>query len=192
MIGIIVDGPGDFAAFQARFKGGVRVLKTDGPRGHDVTAEVIVAAAKKQITMLRDLGCRNIIIVTDYENRSITYQQFVEQLNQAIFSMQIDIPVRVASPNIMIENWYLSDIEQLSRHFTFIKDSLQQKRYEGKHGKNELRKLFKKGKKGYDYNEVFHGPKLFPIVRTTVGETNSISFHNFMNAIRQCRLACRT
>ena len=58
----------------------------------------------------------------------------------------------------MIENWYLADIEQLSKKKAFVRDRIKQKKYEGKHGKKELKKLMRKGR---SYNETHHGPQLF-------------------------------
>lgn len=184
MIGLIVDGPGDFAAFKARFKEKIKVLKTDGPRGHNVDPSDIVSSARKQIAMLNYLGCRHVMIVTDYEDRQINYQKFISDLTREVSTAKFNICVRVASPNKMIENWYLADIEQLSKKFSFIKQSLQQRKYEGKNGKKELRKLFKKG---HDYNEVEHGPKLFITLRTNISQANSLSFRMFLNDLSLCQ-----
>jgi len=188
MIGFIVDGPGDFAAFRARYTGVGKVLKTDGPRGQDVPAGTIIASAAKQVSMLRDLGCSSVVIVTDYEKRDVTYREFIRQLQFESSGVDFIIPVRIASPNTMIENWYLADLEGICKKHVFLKPGLRQKSYEGKHGKVELRRLFKKG---YDYNEVLHGPKLFPKVRTKIAEEQSSSFRRFVAELQSCGVAPR-
>ncbi len=58
----------------------------------------------------------------------------------------------------------------------YLREKLKQKNYEGKHGKRELKRLFRKG---IQYNEVKHGPELFEIVRFAVAEKNSPSFKEF-------------
>ena len=73
----------------------------------------------------------------------------------ALDALEQALQVRV--PNIMMENWYLADVISIRKH-KYIKENVQQKQYEGRHGKNELKRLFKPG---YTYNEVRHGPELF-------------------------------
>ena len=76
LIGVIVDGPGDYATLRARFKGVVKVVKTDGPRGHTVSVKQLVAGSRKQIAMLKDLGCRFVILMPDFEERPYGVQYF--------------------------------------------------------------------------------------------------------------------
>ncbi len=175
-LGVIVDGAGDFAAFRARFGSTVRVLKTDGPRGHTVAPDILVGSARKQVSLLQALGCRAAMIVTDYEVRPASYATFRGALKRAVDQAGFDIPVYVVAPNMMIENWYIADVEQLSRKRAFLRSGLKQKKYEGRHGKRELRRLFVKRAQ---YNEVLHGAKLFPVIRKSVAARNSASFFEF-------------
>jgi len=177
LIGLIVDGAGDYAAFRARWPKGVRVLKTDGPRGHTVLPEAIVSSAAKQVAILKALGCTAAIIVTDSEDRAgLRYAEFLKRLERSVESTRFELSVAIASPNMMIENWYLADIECLCKHKKFLKRGVRQRCFEGRHGKKELRRLFLKG---ISYNEVDHGPELFPLIRESVAETNSPSFRHF-------------
>lgn len=186
LIGVIVDGPGDFAALKARFKKGMKVLKTDGPRGHTVSAQSIVGAARKQIGMLQAWGCTSAVLVTDLEQRTVARETFVRQLTNAIESVVLPLPIYVAVPNTMIENWYMADVEEISRRRKFIRSGLRQKPYEGKHGKREIRRVFEKG---FDYNEVEHGPQLFPLVRKARAKSNSASFDKFLTALNDAGFA---
>jgi hypothetical protein len=79
-----------------------------------------------------------------------------------------------------IENWYLADMEHLSRKKTYLRSKLKQKNYEGKHGKRTLKRLFRKG---VHYNEVKHGPELFEILRFPVARQNSRSFSEFLHCL---------
>jgi hypothetical protein len=137
-IGIIVDGQGDFAAVEKRLGSRCKVLKTDGPRGHTVSVAELARGSRKQINMLRFFGCAAAIVMTDFEQRRESYRQFVLQLTLELNKQGFGLAVRVAVPNTMIENWYLADIEQLSRKKKYIKSKLAQRSYEGKHGKREL------------------------------------------------------
>ena len=130
-LGVIVDGDGDFASLKRRFSGQCRILKTDGPRGHEARIADIVRGVKKQIGMLRAFRCSRVIVVLDFEGRVDPYPEFVQDIRQAFARTSLGVAVVVAVPNKMIENWYLADIEEISRQKAFIRDRLQQKNYEG-------------------------------------------------------------
>ena len=127
MIGIIVDGPGEFGALRTRFRGNCKILVTDGPRGHTVLATKIVSKARRQIGMLRALGCSKVILVVNFENRRSDYTRFLSDIDQAIDNSHLDILVRTASPNQMFENWFLADIANLSKRLRFLRTNLKQK-----------------------------------------------------------------
>jgi hypothetical protein len=74
----------------------------------------------------------------------------------------------------MIENWYLADIEYLSRKKKrLLKGNIRQRDYEGRNVRLELEKLFRKT---VTYDEVLHGAEMFMVIRTRVGRANSSSF----------------
>jgi len=148
LIGVIVDGDGDYASLKKRFTENYLILKTDGPRGHTASVDGIVTRAKKQISMLSAFRCGRVIVVLDFEERTCMYKTFVKNIRQAFNSKNFGIPVNVAIPNKMIENWYLADIENISKQKVFIRNRIKQKNYEGKHGKKEIKKLMSQG---HDY-----------------------------------------
>jgi hypothetical protein len=177
-LGIIVDGDGDYSSFEARFKGKCRILKTDGPRGQQAKIGDIVKNSKKQINMLCAFRCNRVIIVMDFEDRNIPYQKFVSVLREQFGQVAFGIPVLVAVPNKMLENWYLADIEEISSKRIFIKKGLHQKNYEGKHGKAEIKKCMAKG---ITYSETNHGPQMFSVIRFDVACKHSPSFKEFLS-----------
>ena len=174
-IGIIVDGLGDYASVQKKFKGKVKVLKTDGPRGHCAPISEIVAKSRKQVRMLNDFNCKKIIILLDYECRLLSYNKFVKDLRECSKNT-FGNKIKICSPNRMIENWYLADIEILSKKKAYIRKNLKQKKYEGVDGKEYLKRLYERK---YSYSETEHGPELFCIIRDTVATKNSYSYKDF-------------
>ncbi|MEE9543840.1 MAG: DUF4276 family protein [Thermodesulfobacteriota bacterium] len=178
-IGVIVDGPGDYAALRSRF-GHFRILKTDGPRGHSPSVSQIVSTACKQLTMLQAFGCNLVVVVTDFEARTCSYRSFVDQLSEAFAGRYSDFNVAVAVPNWMIENWYLADIAYLSTKKVFLRKVKKQKSYEGKNGKKVLRRLFHRK---YNYNEVKHGAELFAILRFDRAKKLSESLKDFLSLL---------
>lgn len=187
-LGIIVDGQGDFASLNSRFKDRFRILKTDGPRGHTVTPEQIITGSRKQVAMLQALRCTQVMLIIDFEERPISYYDFLKNLRAQLKSVDFGISIVVVMPNKMIENWYLADIEHLSKKKAFLKDHLKQKNYEGRHGKNELKKLFKTG---ISYDETKHGPQMFCTIRFQMAKRNSRSFKDFCDVIEQIELCGR-
>ena len=179
-VGFIVDGDGEFAAFEKRFKGKCKVLKTDGPRGETATPDDIVSKARKQIAILRMFKCGKVIMVVDFESRRTQYAMFLKSLEDRFSRAKWGLSVAVSVPNKMIENWYLADVAYLSEKKKFLKKRTKQKNYEGKNGKKELKRCFIKGT---TYRETRHGPQLFAILRFPVARKNSASFDRFMQLI---------
>ena len=180
LVGLIVDGEGDFASFRRRFPHECRVVKTDGPRGHTASISEIANKARKQVLMLHAFKCEVVVVVLDFEERLTPYESFVGELTAEFARVGCSVPVTVAVPNKMIENWYLADIEFLSKQRAFLKEGLQQKAFEGKNGKAELKRLMKKG---ISYSETKHGPELFEILRFEVARKNSSSFNAFLTCL---------
>jgi hypothetical protein len=179
-IGVIVDGDGDVAALSAKFKNDFRILKTDGPRGHSALCNKIVQHARKQVNMLRVFKCEVIIILLDFENRNCAVESFIRDLYSSSASIFPDLNLQFAIANRMLENWFLADIENLSRSKAFLKEGLKQKNYEGSNGKEVLKKYFKHG---YTYSETVHGPQLFILIRDEVAIRNSSSYKKFIELL---------
>lgn len=177
MMGIIVDGEGDFASLRTRFNRGFRILKTDGPRGHTPRPAEIAGRSRKQIAILKAYKCNQVVVVIDFEERNEPYERFVDELTKAFGLLEFGVTVSVAVPNRMIENWYLADIEYLSVNKAFLRKNLRQKQYEGTHGKAELKKCIEHG---YSYRETKHGPQMFAILRFEVARDNSASLRHFL------------
>lgn len=180
-IGVIVDGDGDFASIKVRFGGRCKILKTDGPRGHEAQIPAIVARSKKQIGILRAFRCVRLIVLLDFEDRSDSYVKFVMSIRKEFANCFPDIEILVAVPNRMIENWYLADIEEISRQKTFIRDRIRQKKFEGKHGKKEIKKCMLNGT---SYSETQHGPQMFSVIRFETARLNSPSFSEFLDMVK--------
>lgn len=176
MIGLIVDGEGDYAAFRARYRGVAKIFRTDGPRGHEVSAEQIVDGARKQILQLRDLGCNRVAIVTDLEARQLLARSFKERCRAHAAKSNHSADLMIFVADRMLENWVLADISHISSKKSYLKSIARQKIYESVDGKSVLKKMFVKG---HSYNEVRHGQDLFPLVRGENAASVSPSFADF-------------
>jgi hypothetical protein len=179
-VGIIVDGASDYAALRTRFADGFRILKTDGPRGHTARPADIAARSRKQIGILRAFRCTKVIVMLDFEDRRQAYPTFVGELSAAFSRDDFGLPVLVAVPNRMIENWYLADIQFLCGKRAFLRRGLRQKNYEGKDGKRHIQGCMRRGE---HYSETRHGPEMFAILRFCIARRNSASFDAFLGSI---------
>ena len=179
-IGVIADGFGDFASVNARFGSKCRVMKTDGPRGDSPTPEQVTRGAAKQICLLQAFGCKTIVLMLDLEERSMSWTNFTNALVRCFSRTDYGPVVKVVVANRMIENWYLADIAYLSRKKAYIREHLQQKKYEGRHGKRVLKALFRPGQ---SYLETKHGPDMFKTIRLGIAGDNSPSLKCFLFAI---------
>lgn len=179
-IGFIVDGIGDFHSFKMKFGGMHKVLKTDGPRGHCVCINEIVSKSKKQISILRGFKCTKIIVVIDFECRKLDYTNFAKDLNKEKERQNLGEDVHFVIANTMIENWLLADIEWLSKKKKFLRDNLKQKKYEGTHGKDEIKTLMQPHT---SYSEVEHCPQLFILIRDNIAKRNSLSYKSLMDLL---------
>ena len=185
-VGLIVDGPGDFAALKCRLGNAFKVLKTDGPRGHTVSVEQLVSRSRKQISILRTFRCTHVVLVTDFEARHDDYGVFRQRLATALGALDATVTITCAVPNRMMENWYLADIAYLATQRVFLKPNIAQKRYEGTMGKDELKKLFLPR---YTYNEVEHGAQLFSMIRFPEARQYSESLSHFLDVLAACGVA---
>lgn len=181
-IGIIVDGVCELHSLKKKYEGRFKVLKTDGPRGHCAPSSGIIANARKQIGMLLAFKVSKVIILLDFECRRIPYEKFLSELDIELKKQPFKVPVKIVVSNRMIENWFLADIEFLSKKKTYLLDGLKQKNYEGSHGKDELKRLFKPRK---SYSETEHGPDLFFSIREANARKNSSSFKIFYSEINK-------
>ena len=179
-VGIIVDGPGDYSSLRTRFTDNCRILKTDGPRGHTANIKDIVRSSGKQVAMLRECGCKKIIVLIDFEMRTEDYVGFVSNLKDEFVRYYTNGKVKASVPNRMIENWYLADIAFLSKHKSFLKRNLKQQNFEGLNGKEELKRRFARG---FSYIETTHGPQMFAVLRFDMARKHSSSFDDFLSML---------
>ena len=179
-LGVIVDGHGDHAALTEKLKGKARVLKTSGPRGHTVDAKALAASAAKEIDMLIGLGCTRICVLTDREMRSDSSMEFSSAIQRCLPVQSGNASVFVACADRMIENWMLADIVHVAKNSNDLKRGLKQKRWEGTHGKNEIKRCMDKNA---SYNEVKHGKKFLLAIRDGVARANSASYDTFLRKI---------
>jgi len=180
-VGIIVDGQGDRAALRKRYRDKYTVLKTSGPRGHTALPHAIVAGTRKELDILKGLGCRRAIVMIDFEARSGGWGAFCAKLQQCFSTQSLPLPVTVVVPNRMTENWYLADIAFLSTKKKYLRGGQVQRNYEGKHGKKELQRHFLRG---VSYSETQHGPELFSALRIPEAVKRSLSFNEFVTQLK--------
>lgn len=177
-VGLVVGGHGEKLAL-ARWGSSRYIYMAQGLCCvSDVSA--IVKQCAPLVRLLFRAKCELVVVVLDREDRGQGSFALERAIRADLVREVANESVYVSCPDQMLENWMLADVRSWSgTHGTRAK--LHQKRYEGKHGKNAIKRLFKRGA---DYRETVHGPRLLKAVRESVASKNSSSLSRFLARVR--------
>ena len=170
----IVDGQTEKKIIQALCPN--QPVKILGCNGKDVS---YAAAAKKAASLIRLLNKNYpIIILFDREERTDSSTQIAGKLFEAIISQGVQpVDLLIGVPDRMLENWMLSDIDAVNRHY---KSSFLTLSPDGINGKNHM-KFLTDGHEGY--YETTDGPQIFCKCNPKTMAQISPSFFDFLNKI---------
>jgi hypothetical protein len=187
----LVDGLTEFQALKIKFRSSYELslnLRKIGCNGKNVSPEGYANAAYPTLILaLRDYYT-SIVCILDREKRRQPAAKFAHQIRSTIINKlltstkykeeELKEKIHVCVPDIMFENWIVSDIEGIKKKDTLIKQSANQQYYDGKSGATILKRIMKTS-----YNKGLHGPKLFYSTRFKISKDNSSSFKAFLNII---------
>jgi hypothetical protein len=186
-IALIVDGPTEVGSIRAKFN----MVYHDCPEirngpGNGITfsAEGYAKGVLPTLKLLLKTDIRAIILLPDLEKRTISLEAFSKQLkaevikslliNSTFTNEYLDEIIHVCPPDIMFENWIISDIEGIKCCADLIKEDSTQDNFDGKNGSSELQKTMKT-----KYKKTVHAKLLFKKTREHESKINSPSFDNF-------------
>lgn len=129
---------------------------------------------------------RAIILIPDLEKRKINFEQFAIQLKAECISeiskktnfKKEDLinKIFVCPPNIMFENWIISDIQSISEKFSEFDKIIPQEPFDGVNGSSIIQKFM-----NCKYKKTVHGSKFFKKINFEYSCRNSPSFDIFWN-----------
>ena len=91
---------------------------------------------------------------------------------------ELETKISVCVPDIMFENWIVSDIEGIKQKDELVREDALQEQYEGRSGATILKRIMK-----MNYKKTLHGPILFCSTRFNISKQNSCSFRIFSEII---------
>lgn len=186
-IALIVDGPTEEGSIRAKFN----MVYYDCPEirngpGNGITFSVegYAKGVLPTLKLLMKTDIRAIILLPDLEKRKISVDKFSKQLKEEVIeSLLIDSTytkeyldeiIHVCPPDIMFENWIISDIDGIKSCSDLIKEDSTQDKFDGKNGSSELQKNMKTR-----YKKTVHAKELFKKTRDEESANNSPSFDKF-------------
>ena len=188
---LLVDGPTEIRAFKDKFKSAYGVapqLRRVGCNGKDVSPEGYANAAYGTLVLALRSYFTSIVCILDKEKRRQSAARFAHQIRQAMINkllssskyrkQELDEKICVFVPDIMFENWIVSDIEGIKGNVALIDENAEQQYYDGKSGATALKRIMKT-----KYRKTLHGPILFNSTRFNISKDNSPSFLSFFNII---------
>ncbi|HTN20448.1 MAG TPA: hypothetical protein VL125_08240 [Pelobium sp.] len=185
---IIVDGPTEENALRNRF------LKdyNDSPKirlgpgnGKDYSIGGYIKGILPTLIFELSLNSRAIILIPDLERRKMKIENFRDNLREKCIDALVSNSkfkkedliekIFICPPNIMFENWIVSDIKTISIECSEFDSEVKQEKFDGRHGTSILEKNM-----NCKYKKTVHGSKFFKKTDFTISSSNSDSFAYFL------------
>lgn len=185
---LIVDGPTEQGAIKAKFHKEFQDCPEirNGPgNGINFTSDGYAKGVIGTVKFALSSKIHAIILLPDHEKRKCTCSHFASELKKKIIDEltgsskykkeYLEEIIHVCPPNIMFENWIISDVEGIKDNTSLIDSNSIQQIFDGKNGASELNKMMK-----VKYKKTVHAQILFKHVRDSVSELNSASYKRFI------------
>lgn len=194
-IAIIVDGPTEEGSLRTKFQ----MTHFDCPNfrigpgnGVTFTIEGYAKGVLPTLIFLLNSNVRAVILIPDLEKRKVEVSKFSSELKNEIIKLllvetgfkeeNLKEVICVCPPDIMFENWIISDVVGIRENHTLIKANVIQEVFEGKNGTSELQKLMRT-----KYKKTVHAKLLYKKTRDLTSIQNSLSYKMFMDNFNELR-----
>lgn len=194
-IAIIVDGPTEEGSLRTKFQ----MNYFDSPNfrigpgnGITFTIEGYAKGVLPTLKYLLSSNVRAIILTPDLERRQVDPIIFAKELKDEIIKqLQLETEFQieyltdvicVCPPNIMFENWIVSDIEGIKENNPLIAENAIQVESEGRNGTNELQKIMTE-----KYKKTVHAKMFYKKTRDEISSNNSLSYRTFIDTFNELR-----
>jgi hypothetical protein len=187
-LALIVDGPTEEGSLRVKFNMThfeCPEIRTGPGNGITYSIEGYSKGVLPTIKLLLKTTIRAIILVPDLEKRKIKPEKYAKSLKEEIIMLMLtetkfskeylEDVIYVCPPNIMFENWIISDIEGIKNSNGLISGDAKQAYFDGKNGSSELKKIMTT-----KYKKTVHAKQLFKKTRDVESVKNSDSYNNFI------------
>ncbi len=173
----VVEGHLEHEFLNKTCSGSVIVLRLSN--GKSVTAQALAKQVYAQVMAISH-EVSYIAVVADREKRVDSSEKIEKDVSDALNkTYKLKIPFSVHVPDLMIENWIISDINTLKK---FKLDVDLSKGTEGCHGKSRLDDAYRKKK--LKYKELDHGVPLLRSCSAIMVNDVSPSFSRFFCKVK--------
>ncbi len=127
-----------------------------------------------------------IILIPDLEKRKVSFTEFAGQIKSACIDEMVSTgsynvetleeKIFVCPPDIMFENWIVSDITNVSEKSDEFSTTVIQENFDGQNGSRVLKKNM-----NIKYKKTVHGANFFCRTRFKHSKSNSKSFAHFID-----------
>lgn len=194
-LAIIVDGPTEEGSLRTKFQ----MNYFDCPNfrigpgnGITFTVEGYAKGVLPTLIFLLSSNVRAVILIPDLEKRKDAPAVFGQNLKIEIIKFlliettytneYLNDVIFVCPPDIMFENWIISDIEGIKIDNALINPDAIQQMFEGKNGTNELQKVMTT-----KYKKTVHAKQFFKKTRDNISCGTSTSFKSFLDSFNELK-----
>ncbi|MDP2388622.1 MAG: hypothetical protein Q8M29_19780 [Bacteroidota bacterium] len=192
-IALIVDGPTEEGSLRLKFQMkycDCPNLRIGPGNGITYTTEGYAKGVLPTLIYLLNSSVRAIILIPDLEKRKVTPADFANNLKKTIVDFllaetsflkpHLEETIHICPPDIMFENWIVSDVEGIKDGNSLIHAGAVQKDFDGKNGTSELQKLMTT-----KYKKTVHAKLLYKKTDDERSANNSSSFKSFIDSFHQ-------
>ena len=164
-----------------------------GPgNGIAFTIEGYAKGVLPTLIYLLNSNVRAVILTPDLEKRKVDVSVFSIGLKSEIIKLllvetafsedYLNEVIHICPPNIMFENWIISDVEGIKENNSLIKPEATQEKFEGKNGTSELQSIMTT-----KYKKTVHAKMFYKKTRDNINSDNSSSFKVFIDKFNELR-----
>jgi len=192
-LALIVDGPTEEGSLRTKFNMThfeCPEIRNGPGNGVTFSIEGYSKGVAPTINLLLKTNIRAIILIPDLEKRKIKPEKFASSLKNEIIKLMLirstynkeylEDVIFVCPPNIMFENWIVSDMDGITISNALIKTDTKQELFDGKNGSSVLQNVMTT-----KYKKTVHAKQLFKKTREDESRKNSPSFNNFLNIFKE-------
>lgn len=192
---IVVDGPTETNSLKECFNKlfyECPAIRLGPGNGETYTASGYAQGVYPTLMYELSSSTRAVILIPDKEKRNVASDTFATTLKTEIINIllnetqfgrdYLENTIHVCPPDIMFENWIVSDVEGIKNNNALIHNDSEQDLYDGKNGAKLLSQMMTT-----KYKKTVHGPFLFKKTRHDISSTNSPSFKLFIECFNDMK-----
>lgn len=192
---IVVDGPTETNSLKDCFEKlfyACPSIRLGPGNGETFTASGYAQGVCPTLMLELSSNTRAVILIPDREKRKVASADFASTLKTEIINLllnetqfgrdYLEKTIHVCPPDIMFENWIVSDVEGIKNNNSLINQDSKQDFFDGKNGAKLIGNMMVS-----KYKKTVHGPFLFKKTRHDISCQHSPSFKIFIECFNDMK-----